>query len=247
MPHPRPAVWTWPFPGSSRAARRCTSRSDPVRCRPPARVHVQRWETATMRAGPSRLSETCPVRGLAMTCPSFGTGSAFHPIFTPRGDRAGPGPNFRRFRRLLETDRKGNGGGPDMDAWQKFEGTWQAVWLAEDGRKRTVEEGRRHEPSDLGRPLHAAPGRARLPGDRQTGGRHPPPWGCRFRGRRAGGRPGGTAGLCVLGDDELSLCVAPPGRERPTSFAARPGGNHSLCLLRRHVPSAARPVAGAMR
>ena len=27
-----------------------------------------------------------------------------------------------------------------MDAWQKFEGTWQAVWLAEDGRKRTAEE-----------------------------------------------------------------------------------------------------------
>ena len=53
-------------------------------------------------------------------------------------------------------------------------------------------------------------------------------------------------GVYVLEDDELNVCVAPAGNERPTSFAPKPGSGHSLYLLRRCVPSRVRPVQAAV-
>jgi uncharacterized protein (TIGR03067 family) len=133
-----------------------------------------------------------------------------------------------------------------VDNWQDFQGTWQAVWRAEDGRKATAEEVR-----DT---------RLTISGDRyalRLGGYD-------FRGtvsgvdlaRRRGvidfvaDGPGdgrqACLGIYVLADDELSICVAPPGGERPTSFVARLGSGHALYLLRRSVPSAIHPVEAAM-
>ncbi len=134
-----------------------------------------------------------------------------------------------------------------MDAWQDFQGTWRAVWLAEDGRKLSAEavgdtrltiSGHRYTLRSRGhdfRGTMSRVGRTRRRGAVDFVADGP------ADGRQA------WRGIYVLGDDELSVCVAPPGRKRPTSFAARRGSGHSLYLLKRCVPSAARPVAEAVR
>jgi uncharacterized protein (TIGR03067 family) len=53
-------------------------------------------------------------------------------------------------------------------------------------------------------------------------------------------------GIYLLEGDELTVGVAPPGRERPTSFAPKRGSGHSLYLLKRCVPSRVRPVEEAV-
>jgi uncharacterized protein (TIGR03067 family) len=125
-----------------------------------------------------------------------------------------------------------------VDDWQDFQGTWQALWLAQDGRKMTAEE------------VHDT--RLLVSGDRYTLHRG----GHDFRGTisrvdrtgRAGvvdfvaDEPGDGQrpwlGIYLLGDDELSVCVAPPDQDRPTSFTARRGSGHSLYLLKRSVTPA---------
>jgi uncharacterized protein (TIGR03067 family) len=146
---------------------------------------------------------------------------------------------------MFRIGRNRYGGGADVDDWQDFQGTWQALWLAQGGRKMTAGEVR-----DTTLTI----------------------WGDRYTLRRAGHnfygtvnrvdctRRGGAVdfladgpaesrqawpGIYVLGDDELSICVAPPGGVRPTSFAARRGSSDSLYLFRRHVTAATRLVERA--
>ncbi len=132
-----------------------------------------------------------------------------------------------------------------MDDWHDFQGTWQAVWLAQDGRKMTAEEvtdttltilGDRYTLRRGGHAFHGTISRV-------------------DRTRRGGAvdfladepaESGRTwPGIYVLNDDELNICVAPPGGERPTSFAARRGSSDSLYLFRRQVAAATRPVEPA--
>jgi uncharacterized protein (TIGR03067 family) len=132
-----------------------------------------------------------------------------------------------------------------MDDWHDFQGTWHAVWLGQDGRKMTAEDVRDTTLT--------------ISGDRYTlrlrGHDFPGTISRADRTRRRGaidfvadgpcdGREA-WPGIYVLEDDELSICVAPPGGERPTSFAARQGSGHSLYLFRRHVTAATRPVERA--
>ena len=132
-----------------------------------------------------------------------------------------------------------------MDAWQDFQGTWQAVWVAEDGRKLSAEaardtsltiSGHRYTLRSQGHDFRGA--MSRVGRTRRRGA-------VDFVADGSGDGRQAWRGIYVLGDDELSVCVAPPGRQRPTSFAARPGSGHWLYLLRRHVPPVDYPVAGA--
>jgi uncharacterized protein (TIGR03067 family) len=133
-----------------------------------------------------------------------------------------------------------------VDDLQDFQGTWQAVWLAQDGRKMSAEEVGRTSLTISGDRYTFHLGDADWSGTIDTAER------TRKRGAvdfvAEGPRAAGTTclGIYVLGDDELSVCVSPPGRERPTSFAPRRGSGRSLYLLSRCVPSGVRPVVEAV-
>jgi uncharacterized protein (TIGR03067 family) len=133
-----------------------------------------------------------------------------------------------------------------VDELHDFQGTWQAVWLAEDGRKMTPDEVQRTGLTISGDrytfhlkefDLHGVIGR--VDRTRNRGAVDFVPEGQGDAGKTC-------LGVYVLEDDELSVCVAPPGRDRPTSFAPQRGSGHSLYLLRRCVPSRVRPVQAAV-
>jgi uncharacterized protein (TIGR03067 family) len=133
-----------------------------------------------------------------------------------------------------------------VNDFQNFQGIWQAVWLAEDGRKVTGEEVQRTGLTISGDrytfqlPDHASFGI--IGGDRS-----------RNRGSLdfvvEGPQAAGTKrlGIYLLMDDELTVCMAQPGRERPTSFGPRRGNGHSVYLLRRFTPSRVRRIDEAAR
>jgi uncharacterized protein (TIGR03067 family) len=128
-----------------------------------------------------------------------------------------------------------------------FRGTWQAIWLEADGRVRPAEETRKT--------------RVMVSSDRYV---------LRLRGHDFEGviigadpaqgpnavdflRTGGPAGagqripgIYLLEGDELTVCVAPPGGERPREFDCRAGSGCWLYLLRRvsFEPQAEEPDAG---
>jgi uncharacterized protein (TIGR03067 family) len=133
-----------------------------------------------------------------------------------------------------------------VDDLQDFQGTWQAVWLAADGRKMTAEEvkrtsltisGNRYTLLLAGYTLHGI-----ISKTERT--RHLGAVDFVAEGPSAVGKA--CLGIYLLEDDELTVCVAPPGQERPTAFAPRRGSGHSLYLLRRYVPSRVRPVEEAV-
>jgi uncharacterized protein (TIGR03067 family) len=114
-----------------------------------------------------------------------------------------------------------------------FQGIWKAVWLEDNGRKRPAEE------------VEAT--RVMIAGDRYT---------LYLRGHHVAGRitdlnpteePGTIdflstegwmgadkrlLGIYLLEDDELTICVAPPEKDRPTALDTRPGTGHWLCFLK---------------
>ncbi len=120
-----------------------------------------------------------------------------------------------------------------MGGLNDFQGTWQALMVVDDGRKGDAEAVRRT--------------RVNIAGDRYT--LHLEDY--VFHGVIAGLDPArrfgpvdfiaegqGLAsrrslGIYVLEGDEWTVCVAPPGRERPTSFTPRGGDGHWLYLLKR--------------
>jgi uncharacterized protein (TIGR03067 family) len=130
-----------------------------------------------------------------------------------------------------------------VDELQDFQGTWQAVWLAADGRKMPAAE--------IGRT------RLTIAGDRYTFHFVDHEWsGAIDRVDRTGKNRGpvdfvaevgkGKAekflGIYLVADDELTFCVAPAGQERPTSFSPRRGSGHRLYLLKKEVSSSVRLV-----
>lgn len=130
-----------------------------------------------------------------------------------------------------------------MDELKDFQGTWQAVWLAEDGRKRTAEEVKATRLTISGNSYTLQLGGYEFHGT-ITG--IDPTRSCGavdFLGA-AGSRGAGRRyrGLYVLEDDELTVCVAPPDKERPPAFQSKPGSGHRLYLLKRSTGSRLRPV-----
>lgn len=133
-----------------------------------------------------------------------------------------------------------------VDELQDFQGTWQAVWLAEDGQKFTAEEVRSttltisgdvytfHLPDQV---FHGVIGR--IVRNRNCGAMD-----FDANGPSATGKT--CLGIYVLEDDELMVCVAPPGQDRPRSFARHRGGGNWVFLLKRYVPSRLCPVAEAV-
>jgi uncharacterized protein (TIGR03067 family) len=124
------------------------------------------------------------------------------------------------------------------DFWQDFQGTWYAVLLAEDGRKGDPEEvkrtrltvsGNRYTLREGDYEFHGVltgidPARNRGPVDFLADGGHH-------------GVENRFLGIYVLEDDELSVCVAGPGRDRPAEFNSRAGSGRRLYLFKRYVPS----------
>jgi uncharacterized protein (TIGR03067 family) len=126
-----------------------------------------------------------------------------------------------------------------MDELQDWQGAWQTVWWAEDGRKLPSEGFRQSQLTISGERFTLCLGGYDLHGTiRRVDS-------ARNRGAvdfvADESEEGRTVfrGVYVLADDELSICVALPGRDRPTSFAAQRGSGQSLYLLRRDVSSAA--------
>jgi uncharacterized protein (TIGR03067 family) len=133
-----------------------------------------------------------------------------------------------------------------VDDLQDFQGTWQALWRAEDGRQVSGAEVKRTRLTLSGDrytfhlgdyDLHGVIGR--IDRTRNRGA-------VDFvaEGPRAAGKT--CLGIYLLQGDKLAVCVAPPGWERPRSFAPRRVSGHSLYLLERYVPSGVRPVEEAM-
>ncbi len=129
-----------------------------------------------------------------------------------------------------------------MHDLEDFQGTWLAVWRAQDGLRIQAEE--------VGRTTLT------IAGDHYTFHHRDADWSGTIdrivRTRNHGavdfvpeeptarGKP--CRGIYVLEDDELAVCVAPPGQERPASFAPLRGSGHSLYLLKRSVPPRGGPV-----
>jgi len=133
-----------------------------------------------------------------------------------------------------------------VDDLQDFQGIWQAVWLAEKGRKMTAEEvkktrltisGDKYTFHLVNYTFHGTI--ARIDRTRNYGAIDFVAQGLKSAGKTC-------LGIYLLEDDELTVCVAPPDRERPTSFAPRRGSGHSLYLLRKYVPSRVCPVEEAV-
>jgi len=133
-----------------------------------------------------------------------------------------------------------------VDDLQDFQGIWQAVWLAEKDRKMTAEEVKktRLTISEDRYTFHLADYTfhgfiGSIDRTRNRGA-------VDFvaEGPSAAGKT--CLGIYLLEDDELTVCVAPPGRERPTSFSPQRGSGHSLYLLRKYVPSTVRLVEEAV-
>lgn len=134
-----------------------------------------------------------------------------------------------------------------MDDLHDFQGTWQALLLVDDGRKRDAEDVRRTRVTVTGNRYTLQLGGYALHGV-ITGidpARNHGAVDFVAEGHDDAGRK--SLGVYVLEDDELTVCVAAPGRGRPTSFAPRRGSGHSLFLLRRCAPSGLRPVEEALR
>jgi uncharacterized protein (TIGR03067 family) len=64
-------------------------------------------------------------------------------------------------------------------------------------------------------------------------------------GRQGIGRR--VPGIFILEGDELTVCVGPAGRARPTAFESRPGSGHRLYLLKRCGCSKVRTPEEALR
>lgn len=151
--------------------------------------------------------------------------------FVPGGDPAHAPEDSRRRE------------GVTMGELRDFQGTWQAAFVVEDGRRRDAEavhgtqltiSGNRYTLHLGGYDFHGT-----ITGIDPTHNHGPIDF-------VADGRDGGRRwlGVYVLEDRELTVCVAPPGRERPASFTPRRGGGHWLYLLKRCAP-AERPPAQA--
>jgi len=133
-----------------------------------------------------------------------------------------------------------------VDDLQDFQGIWQAVWLAEKGRKMTAEEVKETSLTITGNryTFHLADYTfhgtiSRIASTHNCGAVDFVAEGPSSIGKT-------LLGIYLLEDDELTVCVAPPERERPTSFSPQRGSGHSLYLLRKYVPSWVRPVEEAV-
>jgi uncharacterized protein (TIGR03067 family) len=129
-----------------------------------------------------------------------------------------------------------------MHEMHDFQGTWRALLLVDDGRRRNAEELKRTSVTITGDRYTLRRGDFAFDG--VITGIDP----TRNHGAVdfvADGRDGTSRrslGLYVLEDDELTVCVAAPGQARPTSFAPRRGDGHCLYLLKRCAPYEGHPV-----
>ncbi len=46
-----------------------------------------------------------------------------------------------------------------------------------------------------------------------------------------------TEAIYSLQGDDLTYCIAPPGRPRPAAFATKAGDGHTLVVLKRRAPA----------
>ena len=119
----------------------------------------------------------------------------------------------------------------DLD---QFQGAWQAVGLEENGRQRPAAEvrgarltvsGNRYTLDLRGRHFQGLITRidpTRRPGEVNFFG---------IEGR--GSVDKRFLGIYRLEDGALAVCLAPPGKHRPTTFEPGPGSSYSLCVLGR--------------
>jgi uncharacterized protein (TIGR03067 family) len=129
-----------------------------------------------------------------------------------------------------------------MSSLQDFEGTWQAVLQVEDGQGRYADELRGTVSGDqytLHRGGYSYHGTSR---GIDPGWNHGPIDFVVTGPEGAGKR---WLGIYVLEDQELTVCVARPGRARPESFAPGRANGHWLYLLKRCAPAEVRVAEGA--
>ncbi len=124
-----------------------------------------------------------------------------------------------------------------MTDLQNIQGTWQAVWLEDDGRKIPAPQVKKTTVTIAGDSytLHQD--------DKVFSGvitqidpsKNPAP--IDFLRTRGSDRSRKSyQGIYLLEGDEFSVCVAPPGKARPMDFDSRRGSGYWLYLLRRVIP-----------
>jgi uncharacterized protein (TIGR03067 family) len=125
-----------------------------------------------------------------------------------------------------------------VDGLQEFQGCWRAVWRADDGRRATADEVAATSLTVAGDRFTLQLGgdaiRGRVRGSERDRGRGTVDF------YREGVPSEACPGIYVLGDDELILCVAWAGRDRPGAFTPPRGSGQSAYLLTR--PGAASPA-----
>jgi uncharacterized protein (TIGR03067 family) len=124
-----------------------------------------------------------------------------------------------------------------MTDLQNIQGEWQAVWLEDDGRKIPAPKVKKTTVMISGDSYTLHQGDQNFSGVITRVDPLENPATIDFlRARGSDGPSKNYQGIYLLEGDELSICVAPPGKARPMDFDSRRGSGYWLYLLRRVIP-----------
>jgi len=129
----------------------------------------------------------------------------------------------------------GRGETPDKEL-KKFDGTWQAVSITQDGKEAPK--------SDVDKVTLTVKGERytlKTAGGEAIEGTHkldPTKTPRTIDAVRSSGPDKGKTilGIYELTDDTFKVCFAPPGKDRPTAFASKPGSGDRLIVMKRQKP-----------
>ena len=145
-----------------------------------------------------------------------------------------------------------------MTDLQNIQGEWQAVGLEDDGRTIPAAKVKQTTVTVSGQGYTLRQGGQVISGVIARIDPSANPATIDFRRARGSDGPGQSyRGIYLLEGDEFSVCVAPPGKARPTDLDSGRGSGCWLYLLRRVVPEpsakdreereAWQPLAGSQR
>jgi uncharacterized protein (TIGR03067 family) len=120
---------------------------------------------------------------------------------------------------------------------ENIQGEWQAVWLEDDGRIIPAAKVKKTTVTISGESYTLHQGDHAFSGVITRIDPSAKPAAIDFLRGRGLDRPGKSyRGIYLLEGDELSVCVAPPGKARPMEIDSRRGTGYWLYLLRRVIP-----------
>jgi uncharacterized protein (TIGR03067 family) len=124
-----------------------------------------------------------------------------------------------------------------MTDLENIQGEWQAIWLEDDGRKIPAPKVKQTTATISGTSYTLHQGDQDFSGFITSIDPSQNPATIDFLRARGANDPGQSyRGIYLLEGDELSICVAPPGKARPMDFDSRRGSGYWLYLVRRVIP-----------